>query len=150
MPEGPEHFKAAQFINQWSQGRVFNGKIIKSEINTRNPDIELDGEKYTISAKSRGKELMITLYKFVDMKKKKRDTKNTTVKSECDDCLFCCSIVFQFGMSGCFQFTTIENLHKHAHLMFYTDDDEDAMVLSFVDTRRYCFFWGSFWGKKIK
>ena len=45
------------------------------------------------------------------------------------------SIVFQFGMSGCFRFTDADNLPKHSHLRFFSTD---GMVLSFEDVRRYC------------
>ena len=44
-------------------------------------------------------------------------------------------IVFQFGMSGQFLFTAESDLHKHSHLMFFTDEKE-PMVLSYVDVRR--------------
>ncbi len=29
-------------------------------------------------------------------------------------------LLFHFGMSGCFQFTEPEKIHKHAHLRFHT------------------------------
>lgn len=146
MPEGPEHFKAAQCINNWSRGTVFKGKIVKSQVNTKNPEIELDNiEKYTVSAKSRGKELMLSLYNASKARPliNTQHISNVSIKSEDDDIEDpspCCCIVFQFGMSGCFRFTTVENLPKHAHLMFYTDG-EQPMVLSYVDSRRYVYYY---------
>lgn len=59
----------------------------------------------------------------------KKDNKKMDEKSR---------ILFRFGMSGKFQFTSPEDKHKHAHLSFFTKD-KPVMVLSFVDVRRYVF-----------
>lgn len=135
MPEGPEHFKSAEFINKCCRGRTFSGKVVKSEVNVKNPSVEFEVEKYEIHAKSRGKELMVTLQEVVEDEKK---PKECIVKQENDrgpgKDIQTLSIVFQFGMSGCFRFTNEKNLHKHSHLMFHTLDD---MILSFVDVRRF-------------
>ena len=42
MPEGPELNKAARFVNDVCKGRVFNGKIVKSAVNHKNPEIRHD------------------------------------------------------------------------------------------------------------
>merc|ERR1719220_3037332 len=44
-------------------------------------------------------------------------------------------VLFRFGMSGCFKFTSINEIPKHAHLRFFSKDGEN--VLSFVDYRRF-------------
>jgi endonuclease VIII-like 1 len=45
-------------------------------------------------------------------------------------------LVFHMGMSGQFQLTKADQLHKHAHLTFFTAD-HPGMALSFVDVRRF-------------
>merc|ERR1711915_481793 len=45
-------------------------------------------------------------------------------------------ILFRFGMSGLFKMTFEDELPKHAHLRFYTNE-KPPRVLSFVDTRRF-------------
>ena len=182
MPEGPEHYKTSVYINKVCRGRCFNGTIKKSAV-SKQSDIDFNVEKYTIYAKSRGKELMLILTELVDdsvplsnanvvngvvvkggatsIKNKKSvnenslklenatDAKDSTrqvdaIKEEVDTDIPVkkqCSILFQFGMSGQFQFTRKDEQHKHAHLMFYTCDSP-RHVLSFVDARRfvwYCF-----------
>ena len=137
MPEGPEHFKAAEFINKCCNGRTFSGKIVKSEVSHKNPDIDIDLENYFILAKARGKEVMLTLFQntlsnkqnYSDMKmiKEEDEPKTTSVEDKM-------KIVFQFGMSGCFRFTNADDLPKHSHLRFFSTD---GMILSYVDVRRY-------------
>lgn len=187
MPEGPEHYKTGVFINKVSRGRYFGGSIKKSAV-SKHSDIDFYVEKYTIYAKSRGKELMLILTEVVDnsvplsnasvnndglvkreatsIKNEKSvnescfkienaiDVKNSkrqadAVKEEVDSDILVkkqCSILFQFGMSGQFQFTCEDEQHKHAHLMFYTYDTP-RHVLSFVDVRR--FVWYSYFLRQI-
>ena len=45
------------------------------------------------------------------------------------------SILFQFGMSGNFQFTPVLEMPKHSHLIFITSDKKNSLV--FVDSRRF-------------
>lgn len=139
MPEGPEHFKAAQFINKCCNGRTFSGKIVKSKVSHRNPDIDFDLEQYFILAKARGKEVMLTIFQNdleeennSEMKIKKEEEHLETIIEK-----YQMNIVFQFGMSGCFKFTNADDLPKHSHLRFFTTD---GMILSFVDVRRYIFY----------
>jgi len=45
-------------------------------------------------------------------------------------------VVFRFGMSGYFRFTPEDELPKHAHLRF-SSNEKPRRVLSFVDARRF-------------
>ena len=154
MPEGPEHYKAAQYINKHCGEKIFTGKIIKSAVNLKNPEISFNVNRYTVHATSRGKELMLRLTEWlprnksslkcnvehqIEVNEKKDQIKNEnendafeTFKADAKNYV----IIFQFGMSGQFLFTKHEDMHKHSHLMFYTDETE-PMVLSYVDVRRY-------------
>ncbi|XP_013389919.1 endonuclease 8-like 1 [Lingula anatina] len=126
MPEGPELHLASHFVNEVCKGRVFAGPIVKSEVSTKNPDIPWPAEAYTISATSRGKEVRLTLTSTDTQKTKSKKPKpNESI-----------NILFRFGMSGKFQFTAVNEMHKHAHLNFFTRD-EPKQVLSFVDYRRF-------------
>ncbi|XP_062600952.1 endonuclease 8-like 1 [Saccostrea cucullata] len=121
MPEGPELHLASKFVNLVCKGRVFKGPIIKSEV-SKHADVEFEDE-YTISATSRGKEMKLTLNTMC------KDNKSLNKSRSLD-------IVFQFGMSGKFDFYEATELKKHAHLNFFTKE-EPKMVLSFVDYRRF-------------
>ncbi|XP_066979884.1 endonuclease 8-like 1 [Macrobrachium rosenbergii] len=121
MPEGPEIFLASLFINTVSKSRSYGGRVVKSEVSTKNPDVEWDCEKYHISAVARGKELKVTLTEGEEDKKNAKWI----------------DILFRFGMSGSFKFTSVADLPKHAHLRFFTNDGDKPMVLSFVDYRRF-------------
>ncbi|XP_064086412.1 endonuclease 8-like 1 [Macrobrachium nipponense] len=121
MPEGPEIFLASLFINTVSKGRSYGGRVVKSEVSTKNPDVEWDFEKYHISAVARGKELKVTLTEGEEDKKNAKWI----------------DILFRFGMSGSFKFTSVADLPKHAHLRFFTNSGDKPMVLSFVDYRRF-------------
>ena len=118
MPEGPEIHIAARFINQVSDKHEFGGPIKKSAVSTKNPDVEFKAKSYNIRAEARGKELKVFL-----------EDKNSADKKT--------HILFRFGMSGCFNFTSEDDLPKHAHLMFSTVGEKSRQVLSFVDYRRF-------------
>ena len=120
MPEGPELHMAARFINQVNNRHKFGGKIVKSEVSTKNPDVDFKAASYTIKGESRGKELKVFLTECGGGKKAKET-----------------HILFRFGMSGSFKFTTEEDLPKHAHLRFFTIGEKPRQVLSFVDYRRF-------------
>lgn len=117
MPEGPEIHTAARFINKVSAVHSFTGKVVKSEVSVKNPDVDFEALSYTISAEARGKELKV----YLEDKKKKSN---------------CLRLLFRFGMSGCFQLTPASSLPKHAHLRFFTQD-KVGFALSFVDYRRF-------------
>ena len=118
MPEGPEIHMAARFINQVNKHHKFGGRIVKSAVSTKNPEVEFTASLYNIKAESRGKELKVFLS---DSKKKKNQT----------------HILFRFGMSGSFKLSSAEELPKHAHLQFFTVGEKPEQVLSFVDYRRF-------------
>ncbi|XP_078663911.1 endonuclease 8-like 1 [Branchiostoma floridae x Branchiostoma belcheri] len=124
MPEGPELHLAARFVNAVCAGRVFSGKPVKSEVNWKNPEVAFEADAYTVSAVSRGKEVQLSLSPLEKKEEKKKKVPESL------------KIVFRFGMSGVFRFTSVSELPKHAHLMFYTRD-KPPMVLSFVDVRRF-------------
>lgn len=102
MPEGPELHISSLFINKQVKGMIFSGKVLKSDV-SKNPEIPWDVPVYTVRASSRGKEMKIFLQEFNEDKDQLKQTKEMT-------------ILFRFGMSGCFKFTAIDNIPKHAHL----------------------------------
>lgn len=121
MPEGPELRMNSMFINNVCQHLIFCGRLIKSSV-SKNPEIEWESLKYTITSESRGKELALFLHCQQVEGREMR-------------------ILFRFGMSGKFTFTGTDNIPKHAHLQFRTLpgklEGEDTKVLSFVDVRRF-------------
>ncbi|KAG0723611.1 Endonuclease 8-like 1 [Chionoecetes opilio] len=120
MPEGPELHLAAKFITTIGERTLFGGKVVKSAVSTKNPEVEWDSGEYRVAARSRGKELKVALTEEVN------GGQGRTL-----------NILFRFGMSGCFKYTPVSELHKHAHLQFYTIGEPTPMVLSFVDYRRF-------------
>ncbi|XP_026167598.1 endonuclease 8-like 1 [Mastacembelus armatus] len=127
MPEGPELHLASLYVNRMCDGVVFAGPVRKSEV-SKNPDVPFTCEAYRITATSRGKEVKLTLTPI-----KSDDSKQTVKAGQADQPV---DIVFHFGMSGYFRFTPEDELHKHAHLLFYSKE-KPCRVLSFVDTRRF-------------
>ena len=121
MPELPEIRTATQIVNNVCQGRVFTGAVRKSEI-SKNAPVEYAASAYTIRAEARGKEMALVL----DNKLSSSSTRPRTLTR----------VLFHFGMSGRFQFTTESEIHKHAHLMFETNETPPH-TLSFVDVRRF-------------
>lgn len=132
MPEGPELHLAAKFITAIGKKTLFGGPVVKSAVSTKNPDVAWGKAAYRVRAVSRGKELKVLLAEG-------------GAGAEGGDTL---SILFRFGMSGSFKYTPVTELHKHAHLQFYTISEATPMVLSFVDYRRFG-RWevGADWGK---
>ncbi|XP_064620135.1 endonuclease 8-like 1 [Lineus longissimus] len=141
MPEGPELHLASRLVNSVCSGRLFSGKVIKSEVSTKNPDVAWDAEYYTISAHSRGKEMKLTLQECTKNDEEKLTKTNPPKVGKVSH------IIFRFGMSGKFKFDKVSDMHKHAHLKFFTSDGN--MVLSYIDVRRFG-KWEqeSDWGKK--
>ncbi|CAH1796533.1 unnamed protein product [Owenia fusiformis] len=129
MPEGPELHMASRFVNHVCSDRMFSGAIFKSEVSHKNPEIPWNEKSYTISATSRGKEVKLTLHTMDN--KTTKTSKPPKIPKSMD-------IIFRFGMSGKFQFTSDspKDIHKHAHLQFFTDGSPKK-VLSFVDVRRF-------------
>ncbi|XP_063335682.1 endonuclease 8-like 1 [Pelmatolapia mariae] len=127
MPEGPELHLASLYVNRMCEGVLFSGPVIKSEV-SKNPDVPFTSEAYRITAASRGKEVKLTLTP-IKTDEPKRRVKPGQVEQPMD-------IVFRFGMSGYFRFTSEDELPKHAHLRFYSKE-KPCRVLSFVDPRRF-------------
>ena len=133
MPEGPELYKNSQMVNEICKGRIFRGKILKSAVNTKNPEVKFPAREYCIHAESKGKEMALILTSLDS------DCKGKGIKQENDCKQKRLRILFRFGMSGKFTFGPVKDIHKHAHLNFYTKD-KPLKVLSFVDVRRFALF----------
>lgn len=133
MPEGPELHKNSQFVNMVCKGRIFSGKIVKSAVSTKNPDVNFPACDYGIHSESRGKEMALILTSL------NSDGKGKRSKKEKDSEQNKTRILFRFGMSGKFTFGPVKDIHKHAHLNFYSKE-KPVMVLSFVDVRRFVSF----------
>lgn len=127
MPEGPELHLASLYVNKMCNGVIFTGPVIKSEV-SKSPDVPFTCEAYCITAISRGKEVKLTLTPL-----KSDDLKRGPKTAQADQPM---DIVFRFGMSGYFRFTSEEELPKHSHLRFYSNE-KPLRVLSFVDARRF-------------
>jgi endonuclease VIII-like 1 len=130
MPEGPELHLGSKFVNRVCSGRLFSGKVVKSEVSHKNPDVDWDAEYYTVSAQSRGKEVKLTLQESTKNMEEGFTKRGMHIKGG-----KMMDIVFRFGMSGNFKFEKVTEMHKHAHLNFFTSSD--SMVLSYVDVRRF-------------
>lgn len=128
MPEGPELHLASLFVNRMCEGLVFTGAVEKSDVN-KNPEVPFCCDAYIIKAQSRGKEVILTLTPI----KNDGDSKRKVGKHQSQQPM---DVVFRFGMSGFFRFTSEDDLPKHAHLRFYTNESP-RRVLSFEDTRRF-------------
>ncbi|KAK2867340.1 hypothetical protein Q8A67_025457 [Cirrhinus molitorella] len=128
MPEGPELHLASLYVNKMCEGLVFTGAVEKSEVN-KNPEVPFCCDAYCIKAQSRGKEVRLTLTPIKTDDDGKRKVSKPHSQQPMD-------VVFRFGMSGFFRFTSVDDLPKHAHLRFYTNENPHR-VLSFEDTRRF-------------
>uniref|UniRef100_A0A671NKS8 Formamidopyrimidine-DNA glycosylase catalytic domain-containing protein n=1 Tax=Sinocyclocheilus anshuiensis TaxID=1608454 RepID=A0A671NKS8_9TELE len=82
---------------------------------------------YCIKAQYRGKEVRLTLTPI----KNDDDGKHKPSKHQSQQPI---DVVFRFGMSGFFRFTSVDDLPKHAHLRFYTKESPRRM-LSFEDKK---------------
>lgn len=123
MPEGPELHLAGLYVNKMCTGLVFTGAVRKSDV-SKSPDVSFTCEAYRITATSRGKEVKVTLTPLKNDRLKAGQAQQPM------------DIVFRFGMSGNFRLTTEDELPKHSHLRFYTNE-KPCRVLSFVDARRF-------------
>ena len=120
MPEGPEIHLSCLFVNSVCSGRMFTGEVTKSAV-SKNPDILFSSPRYTITAEARGKELAL----FLTCLQKNPDENGSRVR-----------LLFRFGMTGRFRFTSAADMPKHSHLQFYTME-EPQNILNFVDSRRF-------------
>ena len=138
MPEGPELHLSSQFINSISKGRIFTGKVRKNPIH-KCADVVWDVAAYTISAASCGKELKLFLQSLKteqDVKPRIEngivDSRNGGTDSDSGSPAERLQILFKFGMSGKFEFTSASELPKHAHLSFYTKAAFAILFISLV------------------
>jgi endonuclease VIII-like 1 len=104
-------------INDHAAGRVYI-KCRKSTV-TKLPHVRVPKGGFTITAVSRGKELMMSL-------------KPCGSLAETASSVF---ILCNMGMTGFFGVApSVKEQHKHAHLSFHASD---GSILSFVDVRRF-------------
>ncbi|XP_069480649.1 endonuclease 8-like 1 [Ambystoma mexicanum] len=132
MPEGPELHLAARFINTVCDGLVFSGKVEKSEV-SKNPEVPFTSPCYRVYAVSRGKEVKLSLIPIKGEKCAKKEQAQLCERVAQEEPM---DLVFRFGMSGCFKFTSEDEVPKHAHLRFYTAEPP-RRALCFVDVRRF-------------
>ncbi|KAM9854909.1 endonuclease 8-like 1 [Aulostomus maculatus] len=132
MPEGPELHLASLFVNKMCDGVVFTGAVRKSEV-SKSPDVPFTCEAYRITATSRGKEVKLTLTPIKSDGDDDDDPRKRIKAGTADQPM---DVVFRFGMSGYFRYTTEDELPKHAHLRFYSKE-KPCRVLSYVDARRF-------------
>ena len=111
MPELAELRLTADYINQEAQNRVFTS--VKKNPVHKGKEVEIPFNDFTISAESRGKELMLTLTQY---------NSPHPVK-----------LLMTMGMSGHFNWVKTGVLSKHSHLRFQSSDGS----LDFVDVRRF-------------
>ena len=111
MPELAELRLTADYINQEAQNRVFTS--VKKNPVHKGKEVEIPFNGFTISAESRGKELMLTLTQYNSPHQVK--------------------LLMTMGMSGHFNWVKPGVLSKHSHLRFQSSDGS----LDFVDVRRF-------------
>jgi endonuclease VIII-like 1 len=111
MPELAELRLTADYINQEAQNRVFTS--VKKNPVHKGKEVEIPFNGFTISAESRGKELMLTLTQYNSQHQVK--------------------LLMTMGMSGHFNWVETGVISKHSHLRFQSADGS----LDFVDVRRF-------------
>jgi endonuclease VIII-like 1 len=125
MPELAEIKIMAEYINSVCGNKQFKN-IEKSSVTKVKCDVNrpFDNKRFTISASSRGKELMLTL----------RSESGETRK-----------LLFAMGMSGHWAMVKRGQYPVHAHLIFISDE----YCLAMVDVRRFAKWkWNNDWNKK--
>lgn len=126
MPEGPQLFRAAQFVNDCCRNVDF-ASVWKPKSN-KSPPIWDSSSHFTINAESRGKEMKLILHAVGDSEicgKKAATSKAHSDQSSDPKC-----IVIRFGRSARFEYTTIAEMNAKARLRFFAVDGEH--VLSFI------------------
>lgn len=111
MPELAELKITADYVNQRAQNRVFYS--VKKNPVHKGKEVEVPFQAFTISAESRGKELMLTLTQI-----------NTSNQIK---------LLMTMGMSGYFKWVEEGVYSKHSHLRFQSEGGS----LDFVDVRRF-------------
>lgn len=111
MPELAELRLTADYINQEAKNRIFYS--VKKNPVHKGKEVEVPFRGFTISAESRGKELLLTL---------------TQVNSQ-----YQVKLLMTMGMSGYFKWVDVGVLSKHSHLRFQSENGS----LDFIDVRRF-------------
>jgi endonuclease VIII-like 1 len=114
MPELAELKLTAEYVTEVAKGKIFN----RIEKNPAHKGLEIPApyNEFRISAKNKGKEMVMFLYQYESAPYQYVPIRIT------------------MGMSGHFQLTETGKETKHAHLKFYS---KDGYTLSFVDVRRF-------------
>lgn len=130
MPEGPELFRAAQFVNKCCRNVEF-ASTWKPKYN-KSPPIWVSSCHFTVTAESRGKEIKLLLQSIGEFEPsaKRAATSETSDRHETDRSLNRKSIVMRFGMSARFEYTTVVEMNAKARLRFFAADGKH--VLSFI------------------
>ena len=117
MPELAELRLTADYIRESARGKTY--KNIKNNPIHKHPPLKQLKDRFTISAESRGKELILSMDGH--------------------------PVRMTMGMSGHFRVTETGKELKHSHLIF---EATDGTSLSFVDVRRFGKWWsGHGWSK---
>ncbi|XP_063683367.1 endonuclease 8-like 1 [Bolinopsis microptera] len=124
MPEGPELYKAATFLNHIASQHIFKKVRPLKEPSHKHPLIPWTKPSFSLAGEARGKEIRIT---FTELSLKD-EVKNDKFFPET------LNILLTFGMAGRFAMTKTGETRKHSLLMFDTTDDQ---TFSFVDTRHF-------------
>ncbi|KAL5269035.1 hypothetical protein ACHWQZ_G002756 [Mnemiopsis leidyi] len=127
MPEGPELYKAATFLNHIATQHIFKKVRLLQKPSNKHPRIPWSKPQFSLSGEARGKEIRIT-FSEIPLKNEVDSKADTKLVPET------LNILLTFGMAGRFSFTKTEDVKKHSLLMFDTTDDH---TFSFVDTRHF-------------
>ena len=127
MPEGPELYKAATFLNHIASQHVFKKVRLLQQPSHKHPLIPWTKPKFSLAGEARGKEIRIT-FTEVSLKDEVKSDKGKGFVPET------LNVLLTFGMAGRFAFTKSDETKKHSLLMFDTTDDH---TFSFVDTRHF-------------
>ena len=127
MPEGPELYKAATFLNHIASLHIFKKVRLLQRPSDKHPKIPWSKPRFSLAGEARGKEIRIT-FSEVPLKDEVDSKKDTKFVPET------LNILLTFGMAGRFAFTKTDEIQKHSLLMFDTTDDH---TFSFVDTRHF-------------
>ncbi|EGD83342.1 hypothetical protein PTSG_03950 [Salpingoeca rosetta] len=148
MPEGPELLYMAEFINN-AQERV--GPFVDVSMSalathpTKHPRVTVPFSPFSLQARSRGKELIITIKPAPAAAAPSSKRKKQTQAAVDDAAGSSLEVLVRAGMSGNFLLLEPgEEMPKHAHLRFHSPSGH---VLYFQDVRRFgCWRPGGAWG----
>jgi|688.fasta_scaffold16082_10 endonuclease VIII-like 1 len=122
MPELAELAIMSDFVNKISESVIFE-KLEKSEVSKVKTDLsEMNFSQFTVSAKSRGKEMILEFFKY----------------SSTDTVPFHKKLLMTMGMSG--NWKAGKEVPKHSHLYMrghLKSDPSQQVYLCMVDVRRF-------------